>query len=226
MQKRKKNYSTQSFVVNAKSQCTDEFGGYSKSWLAKNKEMSLCSQDSYMSDEYGIESISQLIGLDIEQKARDIIMKKSPNCRRQIAKPVQQIPLQSFKMPTKISTKLIRPSPLKKQSKTFTLTPQSKVVDVECLEEIRASKVDEEIQQIQETYDQRMNEFYFSSSKKEESKGVSLEQSESLISPLKSEDSHNSQVSFGQGINTNQSTNNTLIINEKITSTTTIKRTL
>lgn len=48
---------------------TDEFGGYSKTWLIKGGFSS--AQDRKMSEDLeGIESISTLIGIDIESKAR------------------------------------------------------------------------------------------------------------------------------------------------------------
>eukprot|EP00350_Pseudokeronopsis_sp_OXSARD2_P006769 CAMPEP_0170565730 /NCGR_PEP_ID=MMETSP0211-20121228/79373_1 /TAXON_ID=311385 /ORGANISM="Pseudokeronopsis sp., Strain OXSARD2" /LENGTH=209 /DNA_ID=CAMNT_0010886687 /DNA_START=482 /DNA_END=1111 /DNA_ORIENTATION=- len=68
-----------------KSQQTDEFGGYQKQW-----------QDQKI-DEFGLESISNLLNIDIEKKAQEIISKESPLQKRQIAKPVHQIQLSGQK---------------------------------------------------------------------------------------------------------------------------------
>jgi hypothetical protein len=40
-------------------------------------------------ESYCIDSISNMIGLNIEEKAMEIISKKSPFNRRQIAKPIK-----------------------------------------------------------------------------------------------------------------------------------------
>jgi len=54
--------------------------------------MGVCFEDS-QNDEFGIESISTLIGIDIEKKAREIIEKESPFGTRQIARPVKKLHL-------------------------------------------------------------------------------------------------------------------------------------
>lgn len=58
-------------------------------------------------DFQSIESISTLIGIDIEQKAMEIIQRKSPNQRRQVAKPVNadfSIEIPKFQVPKKKNT--------------------------------------------------------------------------------------------------------------------------
>lgn len=89
MQKRQKvnddfNYDE---YLRQKAQLTDEFGGYSKSWI-QSMANEAAQKEDLKDDSYCIESISALIGIDIDKKAKEIISKISPFGRRQIAKPV------------------------------------------------------------------------------------------------------------------------------------------
>ncbi len=80
MQKRRRTDDVQNLSENLSSQGfrgsnTDEFGGYSKTWLSKGGISSAAPQrkQSEMDDMDGIDSISLLVGLDIEQKAKELI---------------------------------------------------------------------------------------------------------------------------------------------------------
>jgi len=58
-------------------QNTDEFGGYSKTWLTKGG-ISSAYERKISEDFENIDSISNLIGIDIESKAKEIVAVKSP----------------------------------------------------------------------------------------------------------------------------------------------------
>lgn len=96
MQKRKRlqNYQNSSEYQRIKQQAnTDEFGGYSKTWLSKGGISSAYERKA--SEDYeNIDSISSLIGIDIESKAKEIVAIKSPDglSKRQIAKPINPNP--------------------------------------------------------------------------------------------------------------------------------------
>lgn len=87
-------------------QNTDEFGGYSKTWLSKGGISSAYERDS--SEEIdNLESISNLIGIDIDSKAKELVAVKSPDghSKRQLAKPINPNPftiIPEFKRPQDI----------------------------------------------------------------------------------------------------------------------------
>jgi len=60
-------------------QNTDEFGGYSKTWLSKGCISSAPERRDSEDLDSGLDSISILVGLDIERKAQELISKKSPD---------------------------------------------------------------------------------------------------------------------------------------------------
>lgn len=75
--------------------------------------MSSASERKYSDDFDGIDSISTLIGIDIESKAKEIVAKKSPDghSKRQIAKPINPNPfsiIPEFKRPKEIIAPVAR----------------------------------------------------------------------------------------------------------------------
>ncbi len=139
-----------SFSQSTKPQCTDEFGGYSKNWFLTNStksnidkatssqnstpaKMGVCFEDS-QNDEFGIESISTLIGIDIEKKAREIIEKESPFGTRQIARPVKKLHLQQFKKVPNSGNNKHKFSPVQNSVEAKEQQETREKVEVKCFE--------------------------------------------------------------------------------------------
>ena len=63
----------------------DEFGGYSKAWFAADGT----------EEHFSLDSISKAVGIDIEKKVQELIIKPSPAgaSKRLIAKPIANRPV-------------------------------------------------------------------------------------------------------------------------------------
>jgi len=121
-----------------KSQQTDEFGGYQKQW-----------QDQKI-DEFGLESISNLLNIDIEKKAQEIISKESPLQKRQIAKPVHQIQLSGQK------EKSEGERVIEKKSSESHETSKNSSNEVKCYEKLKQDTTDDGMEEIKEKYKANM----------------------------------------------------------------------